>query len=89
MEKEWKELIQIRVVSENTALSAMIEDIIPLEENRFTDLELEADKKENFSLIVYKKENVMVRFFKAIKLSLEKIRIMNKSREFGINRTKS
>lgn len=89
MEKEWKELMQIRVVSENTALSAMIEDIIPLEENRFTDLELEADKKENFSLIVYKKENVMVRFFKAIKLSLEKIRIMNKSREFGINRTKS
>lgn len=82
MDKELNELMQINVISENTELSQMIEDIVPLKEKKFTDLELEADKKENFSLIIYKKESMMERFFKAIKLSLEKIKIMNKSREF-------
>ena len=30
---------------------------------------------------VYKKENPIVRFFKSIKLSFEKLRIMSKTRE--------
>ena len=51
MEKELKELMQISVISENTELSKMLEDIVPKKEKRFTDLELEADKKETFSLI--------------------------------------
>ncbi len=89
MEKELKELMQISVISENTELSKMLEDIVPKKEKRFTDLELEADKKETFSLIVYKKEGLLIKFFKAIKLSLEKIKIMNLSKEFGTKRTGS
>ena len=47
--------MQIKVISENTILSDMIKDIIPTTKIRFTDLELEANKKQEFSLIVYKK----------------------------------
>ena len=89
MNKELKELMQISVISENIELSAMLEDIVPVKEQRFTDLELEASKKETFSIVVYKKENPIMRFFKNIKFSLEKLKIMNKSREFGTKRTRS
>lgn len=82
MDKELNELMQINIISENINLSNMIEDIVPLKEHKFTDLELEASKNETFSIVVYKKENPIVRFFKGIKFSLEKVRIMRKSREF-------
>lgn len=82
MSKELKELMQISIIGEDENLSNMIEDIIPSKQQRFTDLELEASKKETFSIVVYKKENPIIRFFKGLKLSLERMRIIKKSREF-------
>ena len=42
MSNELKELMQISVIGENKDLSNMIEDIMPVKEQRFTDLELAA-----------------------------------------------
>lgn len=81
MSNELKELMQISVIGENKELSNMIDDIQPVKERRFTDLELEAEKKETFSIVLYKKENPIVKFFKGLKISFEKLRIMGKSRE--------
>ena len=63
MSNELKELMQISIIGENKDLSNMLEDIVPIKEQRFTDLELEAEKKETFSIVLYKKENPIVRFF--------------------------
>lgn len=82
MSKELKELMQISIIGEDENLSNMIEDIVPIKQQRFTDLELEATKKETFSIVVYKKENPIIRFFKGLKFTLEKMRIIKKSREF-------
>ena len=84
MDKNLKELMQISVISENTELSNMIKDIIPTKEQRFTNLELEADKKQEFSLVVYKKTNPLVSFIRSIKFTFEKIRIMKHSKEFDL-----
>ena len=81
MSNEMKELMQISIVGENKELSNMLKDIVPAKENRFTDLELAAEKKETFSIVVYKKENPIMRFFKGLKFSFEKIKIMRKTRE--------
>ena len=81
MSNELKELMQISIIGENKYLSNMLADIVPVKERKFTDLELEANKKETFSVVVYKKQNPIVRFFKSIKLSFEKLRIMSKTRE--------
>lgn len=89
MDKELKELMQISIISEDINLSNMIEDIIPLKENKFTDLELEVAKKESFSIVVYKKENPVVRFFKNIKFSLERLRIIRQSKEFVLSKNQS
>ena len=89
MSNELKELMQISIIGENKDLSNMLEDIVPIKEQRFTDLELEAEKKETFSIVLYKKENPIVRFFKGIKMSLEKFRIMGKSREIDYGRNQN
>jgi len=89
MSNELKELMQISIIGENKDLSNMLEDIVPIKEKRFTDLELEAEKKETFSIVLYKKENPIVRFFKGIKMSLEKFRIMGKSREIDYARNQN
>ena len=89
MSNELKELMQISVIGENKDLSNMLADIVPIKEQRFTDLELEAEKKETFSIVLYKKENPIVRFFKGIKMSLEKFRIMGKSREIDYARNQN
>ena len=89
MSDELKELMQISIIGENKDLSNMLEDIVPIKEQRFTDLELEAEKKETFSIVLYKKENPIVRFFKGIKMSLEKFRIMGKSREIDYARNQN
>ncbi|MFQ9297212.1 MAG: hypothetical protein ACLR4X_02120 [Clostridia bacterium] len=89
MSNELKELMQISIIGENKDLSNMLADIIPIKEQRFTDLELEAEKKETFSIVLYKKENPIVRFFKGIKMSLEKFRIMGKSREIDYARNQN
>lgn len=81
MSEEVKKLMQISVIGENKELTNMLADIKPLKEQRFTDLELEAEKKETFSIVLYKKENPIIRFFKEIKFGFEKLRIMNKTRE--------
>ena len=89
MSNELKELMQISIIGENKDLSNMLADIVPIKEQRFTDLELEAEKKETFSLVLYKKENPIVRFFKGIKMSLEKFRIMGKSSEIDYARNQN
>ena len=81
MSNELKELMQISIIGENKELSNMLKDIVPAKENRFTDLELAAEKKETFSIVVYKKENPIMRFFKGLKFCFEKIKIMRKTRE--------
>lgn len=86
MNKELIELMQINKISENKVLSKMLEDIEPIKEKRFTDIELEANKNEKFSLVLYKEENIIVRFLKKIKLGLEKINIIKQSRKFEIER---
>ena len=81
MSEEIKELMQKKVIGENEELSDMLADIVPVKEQRFTNLELDAEKKETFSIVLYKKENPIIRFFKSLKISLEKLKIMGKSRE--------
>lgn len=84
MDKSIKELMQISVISENTELSDMIKDLIPKEEQKFTTLELEAEKKQEFSLVIYKKQNPLVSFWHSIKFAFEKFRIIRHSREFEL-----
>ena len=83
MSEEIKELMQKKVIGENEELSNMLVDIVPVKEQRFTNLELDAEKKETFSIVLYKKENPIIRFFKSLKISLEKLKIMGKSREIA------
>ena len=89
MSNELKELMQISIIGENKYLSNMLADIVPVKEKRFTDLELEAEKNEKFSIVLYKKENPIVRFFKGLKMSFEKFRIMGKSREIDYARNQN
>lgn len=86
MNKELIELMQISTICENKVLSQMLEDIEPIKEKRFTDLEIEVNKNEKFSLVLYKEENIFVRFFKKVKLGLEKINIMKHSRNFEVEK---
>ena len=89
MSNELKELMQINIIGENKDLSNMLADIVPVKEQRFTDLELAAEKKETFSIVLYKKENPILRFFKGLKMSFEKLRIMGKSREIDYARNQN
>lgn len=89
MSNELKELMQISIIGENKDLSNMLADIVPVKEQRFTDLELAAEKKETFSIVLYKKENPILRFFKGLKMSFEKLRIMGKSREIDYARNQN
>ena len=89
MMNKLEEFMEKELISENELLSEMIQDIVPIRENKFTDLEIEADKKQEFSVVIYKKENVFVRLFKNIKFSLEKLRIMRHSTEYKTNNENS
>ncbi len=82
MSKELEELMQKTVISEDKELTLMLEDIEPVEVPKFTNIEIEANKKQEFSIVVYKKENIFKRIFKNIKFSLEALRIMKHSKEF-------
>lgn len=86
MSKLLDELMEKNLISENETLSQMIQDIVPLEQEKFTNLEIEANKKQEFSVVVYKKDNLLVRFFKNIRFSLEKLRIMRHAREFDLSK---
>ena len=50
MSNELKELMQVNIIGEDEELSNMLVDIVPMKEQKFTDLELEADRRENFSI---------------------------------------
>ena len=89
MDKNLKELMQISVISENTELSDMIKDLIPKEEQKFTTLELEAEKKQEFSLVIYKKQNPLVSFWHSIKLAFEKTKIIRHSKEFELSKNQN
>ena len=89
MSKEIEELMKKRIISENIELTNIISDIIPLKENKFTDLEMEACKKEEFNIVVYKKENIILRVFRTMRLVIEKIKIMKHSQEFVLGKTEN
>ena len=86
MDKNIKELMQISVISENINLSKMVQDIMPKREQIFTNLELEAEKKQEFHVVLYKKQNPVIRLFNSIRFAFEKIRIMKHSREFELEK---
>ena len=86
MDKNLKELMEKSIISENTVLSDMIKDIIPLKEHRFTNLEIEAEKKQEFSMVIYRKESPIIRFIHSIKFALEKFRIIKHSKEFDLSK---
>lgn len=81
MDKYLNELMQIRVISENTELSKMIEDIEPLNLQTINE-----NKKNEFSIVVYKKQNIIVKLFKEIGFVLSKIGIMKKTTQLELNR---
>lgn len=83
MNKELEEFLQAKVISEDVKLSNMIQDIVPIKENRFTDIELATERKQEFQLVVYKKQNPIITFFKSIKFGFEKIRIAKHSRNLA------
>lgn len=80
MDKYLKELMQIKIISENIELSKMIEDIEPLNIKK-------ANINHEFSIVVYKKQNVLIKIFKEISYVLSKIGIMKNSKEFILKRT--
>lgn len=86
MKRLLDELMEKNLISENEALNQMIQDIVPVKQELFTNLEIEANKKQEFSIVVYKKENLLIRFFKNIRFSLEKLRIMKHSKEFELSK---
>ena len=81
MDKYIEELMQIKVISENTELSKMLEDITPSN----TKI-IQENKKHEFSIVVYKKQNIVVKLFKEIGYALSKIRIKKKSAQLELNK---
>ena len=53
---------------------------------RFTNLEIEANKSQEFRLVVYKKENIFSRFISFISIGLEKLKIMKKKKKKNIGK---
>lgn len=84
-----KELIEPIVISENIELSCLLEDIVPRVERKFTNVELEAERKQEFSLVIYKKPNPFKKVVNSIKIIVEKIRIIKHSNKNEFARTKN
>lgn len=89
MDKDMKELIEPIVISENIELSCLIEDIVPRVERKFTNVELEAERKQEFSLVIYKKPNPFKKVVNSIKIIVEKIRIIKHSNKNEFARAKN
>ena len=85
MENNLDKLMQKNIICENIELSKLVQDIVPKIEKRYTNIELDANKNETFSLVVYKKQTLFTRIFKAISITLEKFKIMRNLREFELN----
>ena len=81
MDKYLEELMQIKVISENDELSKLLEDITPVN----TQI-IQENKKHEFSIVVYKKQNIVVKLFKEIGYALSKIKIMNKLTQFELKK---
>lgn len=77
-------IMQKSIISENFNLSKMIEDIVPIKDQQYTNVELEANKKEEFSLVVYQKQTVFTKFLRAISISLEKIKIIRNLSKYKV-----
>ena len=94
MDKELKELMQISIVSENEFLSEMLVDIVPTENKEVmnsvlkiegqNDIKADISNNQEFRIVVYKKENPLIRFFKGIRFAFKKIRIMENSKEIEL-----
>lgn len=89
MDKKLEELMEIRIIGENSELSELIQDIIPKVENKFTNLELDAEKKQEFSLVIYQKPNTFKKIVNSIKIIFEKIKIMKHSNQFEMKKAKN
>lgn len=86
MDKNFDELMQISIISENLELSQMIQDIVPIQEQRFTDLELETENRHEFSVVIYKKQNPIIKFFNSLIFTFEKFKIMKHSNEIQFSK---
>lgn len=82
MSKEIEELMQKSVICDNVELTNIIADIVPKKEKRFTDVEIEVSKKEEFSIVVYQKPSVIKRIYTSVKMFMEKLNIIKHSKEF-------
>ena len=89
MDEDMKEIIEPIVISENIELSCLIEDIVPRVERKFTNVELEAEKKQEFSLVIYIKPNPLKKVVNSIKIIVEKIRIIRHSNKNEFARAKN
>ena len=81
-----EKLMQKNLISENLTLSKMIEDIVPITKPDYTNIELDADKKETFSMVVFKKQNTLTKIIKNFLIGFEKIKIIMALRDFKIEK---
>ena len=86
MDNNLEKLMQKKIISENLILSNMIKDIVPKIKEKYTSLELETNKQEAFSLVVYKNQNIFMRFFKSISIYVEKLKIMRYLKDFKLEK---
>ena len=89
MDKDIKELIEPKVIGENLELSNLIQDIVPIVEKKFTNIELEAEKRQEFSLVIYQRPNPFKKMVNSIKMIFEKIKIMKHSNQSEFVRAKN
>lgn len=97
MDKEWNELMQISIIGENEFLSSMVEDIVPICANKMEcnavnmgqkkTTESAVYKNQEFRIVVYKKENPLIKFFKSAAFIFKKMRIFGSSREINLARS--
>ena len=88
MDKIYKELMQTTVLSENVELSKMLEDLKPqnIQESKFLD-EIQ-NKKQEFRIVVYKKDNVIKKFFKDVGFGIKKFSKIFFKKNMATNRAK-
>lgn len=86
MNNNIEKLMQKNLISENIALSKMIEDIVPITKPDYTNIEIDANKKETFSMVVFKKQNILAKIIKNFLISFEKVKIIMALRDFTIEK---
>ena len=86
MNNNIEKLMQKNLISENIAISKMIEDIVPITKPDYTNIEIDANKKETFSMVVFKKQNILAKIIKNFLISFEKVKIIMALRDFKIEK---